>query len=313
MFIRWTRAVIGVALALICVRAAGDSLTADLILSLRYWQTDRLKTTRLANARLVADTETGRSLRFHLDVNRDQPSRAELYEAYGEWEHGPQRLRLGKVQIPFGIYNRSELYYVGLVYDPLIRYYPFQGPHLEDSARGLEYVRSLGPWQVEAALFGQGSDLRALLPNGREGALRIQRYSGAWIVGLSVDRTRAQNGETEYAPAGHFFGVDFRYSRPALILRGEVVEGTVQGSSPRGYYLDALYHPAWLGSVTLVGRTEAERGQPVQGGLYARETVGLKWEAAPGVTVALNQLVEPSRLHSGLEGTTLYVWYTHRL
>lgn len=313
MFTRRARAVLGVALALWGAPAAGDTFTADLILSLRYWHTECLKTTWLASARLLADAETGRSFHFHVDLNRDQPSADELYEAYGEWEAGPQRLRLGKFQIPFGISNRSELYYVGLVYDPLIRYYPFEGPHLEDSASGMAYLRSVGPWQVEAALFGHGSDAQALLPAGNEGALRVQRYMGSLILGLNAVRAHAQGRNLEYRPEGHFFGVDFRFSRPSLILRGEIVAGGVPGGSPRGFYLDALYHSVRLGSVTLVGRTEAVRGQPEHGGLYQRETIGLKWEVTSGVAVALNQLFEPSRLHSGLQGTTLYVWYTRRL
>src|SRR5437868_5204548 len=113
MFTWRARAVLGVALALSCAPAAGDTLTADLILSLHYWHTHRLKTTQLANARLLADAETRRTFRFHLDIDRDQldftqgqSSEVEVYEAYGEWEAGPQRLRLGRFQIPFGIYNR---------------------------------------------------------------------------------------------------------------------------------------------------------------------------------------------------------------
>jgi hypothetical protein len=306
------RAVMGVALALLCIPAAGSSVTADLILSLRYWQTDRLKTTRLANARLLVDAAPLRTFHFHLDLNRDQPEEVEVYEAFGEWELGRNRLRLGRFQTPFGIYNRSELYYVGLVYDPLIRYYPYPGPHLEDSVNGLEYLRSVGLWQVEAALFGRDSDVDAVVPRGDEGSVRIQWYSGRLILGLNAVRTRAEE-ETGYGGEAHFFGVDFRYSRPGLILRGEVVAGHVPGSSPEGFYLDALYHPVWLSRVTLVGRTEAVRGQPMNGGLHQRETVGLKWEVTPGIVAALNQLVEPSHLRSGLEGTTLYVWYTRRL
>jgi hypothetical protein len=313
MFIRSARAVIGVALALLGVPAAGSPFTGDLILSLQYWQTDRLKTTRLANARFLADAEPRRAFHLHLDVDRDQPSAVELYEAYGEWEAGRQRWRLGRFQIPFGIHNRSELYYVGLISDPLVRYYPFQGPHLEDSANGLEYLRSAGPWQVEAVLLGRGDAIGAVVPRGDEGSLRIQRYTGSLIIGLNAFRSRAPVAGAGNTGEGHFFGLDFRFSRPALILRGEIVTGHVPGGSPEGFYLDALYHPVRLGRVTVVGRTEAVRGQPRFGGLYERETIGLKWEAAPGIAVALNQLIEPSRARSGLQGTTLYVWYTRRL
>jgi hypothetical protein len=303
----------GVALALFCVPAVASSFTADLILSLQYWQTDRLKTTRLANARLLADAAPRRAFHFHLDVDRDQPSAVELYEAYGEWEAGRQRWRLGRFQVPFGIYNRSELYYVGIIYDPLIRYYPIQGPHLEDSANGVQYLRSEGRWQFEAAVFGRGDDVGGLVPRGDQGTLRLQRYGGPWIIGLNAYRTRAPAVGTAQYGDGHFFGLDFRYSRPALILRGEVVAGSVPGGSPEGFYLDALYHPAWLGRINVVGRTEAVRGQPRDGGLYERETIGLKWEAIPGVAVALNQVFEPSDVRSGLQGTTLFVWYTRRL
>jgi hypothetical protein len=305
-------AALGLALTLASVSPARASVTADLILSLHYWNTDRLNTTRLANARLLGDVEPRPALRFHMDVDREEGESPDLYEAYGEWAGRGQQARLGRFQVPFGIYNRSELYYVGLVYDPLIRYYPYQGPHLGGSANGLGYVRTLGAWQVEAALFGRGSDVGAVVPNGGQGAMRIQRFTGSLIVGLSAYRDRVPPG-AEYPGEAHFLGLDFRYSRPSLILRGELVAGTVPRGSPKGFYLDALYHPVALNRVTFVGRIEAVRGQPDTGGLYQRQTIGLKWEATRGVAVALNQLFEPSHIRSGLRGTTLYLWYTHRL
>lgn len=304
--------VLEVLLALVGASPARASVTADLILSLHWWNTDRLNTVRVANARLLADVDPRPSLRFHLDLDRDEPDSPDLYEAYGEWSGPNQHVRLGRFQLPFGIYNRSELYYVGLIYDPLIHYYPYEGPHLADSANGLEYVRTLGAWQIEAAAVGRSGDVSGLVPSGGLGALRLQHFAGPLILGVSASRNRVPES-AEYQGKAHFLGLDFRLSRPTWIVRGELVAGTVPGGSPRGFYVDVLYHPVALNRVTFVGRLEAVRGQPEDGGLFQRQTIGVKWDGPYGIAIALNQLFEPSQVRSGLQGTTLFVWYTHRL
>jgi hypothetical protein len=307
----------GVVLALRCACPCGAAVTGDLILSLRYAATDRYEGGRWVNARLLGDADLRPAFRFHLDREREEPDEPLIREAYGEWElrrgPGAQRLRLGRFQVPFGIYNRSELYYVGLVIDPIVKYYPFEGPHLGRSEQGIGYLGASGAWQVEGALFGDDGGVEGFAPSGGEGSLRVQRFTGPLILGLNALRGHALHPDSGQRGTVRFFGLDVRYSRPTLILRGELLSGRVPGGSPRGFYLDALYHPVSLHRVTFVGRAEAAQGQPVTGRRYRRQTVGFKWDLGRGTTLAINQAFDSPRTRFGYHGTTIYVWHMRRL
>jgi hypothetical protein len=299
----------GIALSLFRTPPAGAA-TADLILSLRSLHVDRGASTRLANARLLADGTLRRPVRFHLDLNRDEPESVELYEAYLEWGAGTTRARWGRFQVPFGIHNRSELYYVGLMHDPLIKDYPLHGPHLIDSASGAEYLRAVGPWQVEGALFSHRG-VGGILPSGDEGALRVQWFGGPLILGASAVRERGSPTAPGQREAVRFLGLDWRLSRPHWIVRGEWVTGRVAGASPGGFYVDLLYHPTALPRITFVGRIEAVDGESATGS-QRRQTVGFKWELPGGTALALNQVFGTARSSPELRGTALFLWHTQR-
>lgn len=291
--------------------SARAAVTGDLVLALRFWHSEEDRTTLRAETRLIADADLRKALRFHLDVDQEGTATTELYDAYGEWHLGIHRLRWGQFLVPFGIYNRSEQYYVGLISDPLIRDYPADGPRLNDSEKGLDYLGAWGPWQVEGALFGARAP--GIIPSGGEGSVRLQWFHGPLIVGVNALRDHGRHPLTARRGEARFFGLDLRFSRPTLILRGELVSGRVPGGSPRGFYVDVLYHPMSLHRVTFVGRTEAVEGQPGDGRYFSRQTVGLKWDVGNAWAVALNQSFGPSRPRLGARGTLLYVWYTRRL
>src|SRR5207253_2379407 len=120
---------------------------------------------------------------------------------------------------------------------------------------------------------------------------RVQHFAGPLILGLSAMREHIPNVDPEYRGTGYFYGLDFRYSRPTLILRGELVGGHVPGGSPEGFYLDLLYHPGSLGRVTFVGRTEAVHGQPQDVRTYYQQTIGVQCQLLRATTVAVNQLL----------------------
>jgi hypothetical protein len=202
---------------------------------------------------------------------------------------------------------------VGLISQPLIRYYPFQDPSIGRSGTGVEYLGSLGNWQLEAALFGDGDSVNALLPTSGDGAVRLQHYAGPLILGASVLRERIPDADPDYRGTGYFYGVDFRYGRPALILRGEVVSGHVPEGDPEGFYVDVLYHPTSLGRLTFVARAEAVSGQPRNSRTYQQYTIGLKWQLVRDTTLAINQIFDSPRNQFSLQGTALFLWHTHRL
>lgn len=302
----------GMVLALLCTGPAQAEVIADLILSGRYWQTDARDELRLDNFRLLADAELSPALGFHLDYDRQAAVEEELTEAYGEWRDSRQRIRLGRFLVPFGIYNRSELYYVGLVNPPILKGYLGSGYRVGRSEKGLGYFRSEGRWQLEAALFADRGGWRAVVPSRGEGSVRLQYYSGPIILGLSALREYGRAPLPGADGKARFVGLDFRFSRPSLILRGELVSGSAPGGSPRGFYMDVLYHPAALRDFTLVGRVETARGLRGQG-RYRRETIGVKWDLGHGAALALNQAFDSPRFRFGLHGTTIYLWQFYRL
>src|SRR2546422_8448101 len=123
MTARRARSLVGILLALLWASPARGAVSGDLILSLRYWESSHGDSTRLGNLRLLADADVAPAVRAHLDYDHQATVDEDLYEAYGEWRTGKSWLRVGRFQLPFGIYNRSELYYVGLVYAPILKYY----------------------------------------------------------------------------------------------------------------------------------------------------------------------------------------------
>jgi hypothetical protein len=308
--IRWTAALL--ALLLLHVSPSAAAVVADLTLSLRYWNTDSLNTTQFGYIRLLADVDLMAGTRFHLDIDQEETG-LELYEAFGELGRGKRRGRLGQYEIPFGNHNRTELYYTGLINQPLIRYYPSRDPSIGQSAEGIAYLGSMSSWQVEAALFGERESLESTVPPGGHGAIRVQHFGGSLILGASVLSVRIPDQDAQYRGTGHFYGLDFRFSHPAMVLRGELVAGDVPDGSPEGFYVDILYHPEWLGRVSFVGRTEAVQGQPRNGSTLRQQTIGFKWQLIRSTTLALNQVFDSPRGRYSLQGTALFLWQTHRL
>src|SRR5207244_12199251 len=98
--------------------------------------------------------------------------------------------------------------------------------------------------------------VRALVPSRGEGTIRVQHYGGPLIIGLNALREHARDPVSGELRTARFLGLDFRYSRASVILRGELVSGHLPGGSPQGYFVDLLYHPSALGRATLVARTE---------------------------------------------------------
>jgi hypothetical protein len=172
--------------------------------------------------------------------------------------------------MPFGISNRSELYCVGLINGPVIKYSQAEGGQLDRSEVGVGYLRSVGAWQVEAALLSHDG-LKALTASSGEGTIRLQRCVGPVILGLNGLWGQTRDLQSGTQGAVRFAGLDLRYSRPTLILRGELVAGGVPDGCYQGFYLDLLYHPVSLHRFTLVGRTEAVQGLPGYGHNCARQ------------------------------------------
>ncbi|MBB6051921.1 hypothetical protein [Armatimonas rosea] len=82
-------------------------------------------------------------------------------------------------------------------------------------------------------------------------------------------------------------GLDLRYARPYLVLRGEVIQGTLGGKRYEGAYLDSFYRlpgvPAW----TVTARTETLKPSP-SAPRIGQVTLGARWTITPEWSASLN-------------------------
>lgn len=205
-----------------------------------------------------------------------------------EWGGDAGRAQAGLVRLPFGIYDPRETYASGLIDYAMPRgdyYY-----HSVDwGVPGVVWSGGPPRLQVEAAGFsGRGTGIWDNQARVRGGAARAQTYVGDAILGLSRWDGALQDVPT--SPAGrpvHMTGLDLRYTKTQLLVRGEYLFGTLAGDHMRGWYVDAYYrlpqHEHW----SLVARVE--RLKPGDDDPESRQlTLGVRWVATREWTLAAN-------------------------
>lgn len=204
-----------------------------------------------------------------------------------EWGAG-NRAQLGIVRLPFGLYDSRETYASGLIDYPLLR-----GDYALQSVNwGVPGIRIGGSnknFQAEMAVFGgQSAGMWNNLNNTQGVAGRLQFYHKDLILGVSH-----WNGSqsTSFASGGpqdtHITGMDIRYTRPHLLLRGELLTGTLAGEKATGWYLDAYYHLPKYQKWTLV--TRAEAFQPENDRRWSKQlTFGVRYTLDSNWILAMN-------------------------
>ena len=205
-----------------------------------------------------------------------------------EWGGNAGRAQAGLVRLPFGIYDPRETYASGLIDYPMPRgdYYYHS---LDWGVPGAAWSGGPPQAQVEAAGFsGRGTGIWDNHARVRGGAARAQTYLGDAILGLSRwDGALEDDSTTPAIQPVHMTGLDLRYTKTQLLVRGEYLFGTLAGDHTRGWYVDAYYrlpqHEHW----SLVGRLE--RLKPGDDDAESRQlTVGVRWVATKEWTLAAN-------------------------
>ncbi len=173
-----------------------------------------------------------------------------------QWKSG-ERLQMGIVRLPFGLYDNREMYASGLIDYPLIRGdYALQS--INWGVPGVRFGGGSSKIQGEAVVFGgQSSGIWNNLNNTRGVDGRVQLYRGNLILGLnhwsgSESSSLTASGEQ----ATHLSGIDARYTLPHLLIRGEFMNGKLAGENVNGWYLDAFYHLPKYAKITLAARIE---------------------------------------------------------
>lgn len=179
-------------------------------------------------------------------------------EASLDTRWGSNSFSAGIVRMPFGIYDEQETYASGLINYPLARN-DFGYNSVDWGVAGVKWLGGGPKLQIEAAGFGGRS---AGVWNNQQPvdgvAGRVQTYFGSVILGASrwdgyYDFTY---DDEAYHNDVHLSGVDLRYTRSHLLMRGEYIAGTEANEYSRGWYMDAYYRLPALEKWTLVGRIE---------------------------------------------------------
>jgi hypothetical protein len=178
-------------------------------------------------------------------------------------------------------------------------YYALSNSFLE---HGVSLTVGVPALTVEASV-GMPADVGAAPRDSAvDGLVRVQVYAGPFIVGASyIDTT--PNLPREFADGRmRFGGIDFRWMRNGLQLRGELLMGQpFDGTRTAGWYADLVLHRVGMGPVTAVARVERhtyDATAPFD--LHAsRQTLGARVRLLNGLALQANVVRQ-----SGLQSTT---------
>ena len=187
--------------------------------------------------------------------------RLQLSEAYGErtFQHGSAvaGIRLGQYRTPFGISSRSDVGYSGFLRAPLIRYDGYWALSNNFLERGVDVVAGTPRLSVEASLGTPGDIGIAQRRSGVDSVVRVQAYSGPFIVGVSHINSQPYRPDAIAPGRLDFTGIDARWTLDGVQIRGEWMFGHPwSGTKTNGWYADAIVHRSFMGPVTAVFRTE---------------------------------------------------------
>lgn len=206
-----------------------------------------------------------------------------------EKQLGANRLQAGLVRLPFGIYNTQETYASGLIDYPLGRGdYGYNS--VDWGAPGVAWSGGSSLVQIETAYFnGRASGVFGNSNPVGGASARVQTYMQGVILGAShwSGYTVAGYDGPPQRQNVHLNGLDWRYTRPHLLIRGEYLFGSFSSDYMHGAYLDMYYHLPKYGKFTLVSRLEALKpggADPTRKQL----TLGLRYAMTPQWTLSAN-------------------------
>ncbi len=243
--------------------------------------------TQLYSATLHLETEPAAGLRVVAD-GQQMESRYAVQQAAVEKNWGMQRVQGGIIRLPFGISDSRETYASGLIAYPLARG-GYWNHSVDWGVPGVQVIGGTPLLQFEVAGFGgQGVGVWNDTSRVSGGALRVQTYGRDFIVGASRwDGSLSDQEDGGPNQPVHLNGLDLRYTRPHLVLRGEYLFGNLGGDQMRGWYLDAYYRlPQWE-KVTLVARWEQSR-PGLDDPIGRQVTLGMRYVATREWTLAVN-------------------------
>ena len=144
--------------------------------------------------------------------------------------------------------------------------------------------------------------------------MRVQGYHANLVVGASYMRTQPARPRTPTSRM-EFTGVDVRWMRDGVQLRGEWVDGQPNDSRhTRGGYIDAFVHRRQMGPVTALARIEMLDFTGGRTPVYARRaTLGARVLIADGLYASVNGSRQTGAIYSQFRNSVdLGLTYTIR-
>jgi hypothetical protein len=187
--------------------------------------------------------------------------RVKAMEAYAEQLFSPKGalvgFRAGRYRTPFGIYNRSDYAYSGLLRAPLVRYADYFALSNTFLEQGVDVIAGIPQLNVETSLGVPGDAGDARRRPGLDSVTRVQAYYGPVIVGASRITTNPSQPATFAQGRAVFNGLDLRWMQNGFQVSGEWLSGQpFDGTTTDGWHLDASVHRPRMGPVTAVVRVE---------------------------------------------------------
>jgi hypothetical protein len=160
---------------------------------------------------------------------------------------------------------------------------------------GVSVVAGVPRLTVEGSLGAPADAGTAERRRGVDAVVRAQHHTGPLIVGASFVRTLPYQSPTFARGHALFGGVDVRWMRGGLQLRGEWLGGRpFDGTTTTGWYADAILHRVGMGPVTALARVErlAYDANPPFAMYAARQTVGARVRLVHGLAVQANLVAQ---------------------
>jgi hypothetical protein len=211
--------------------------------------------------------------------------------------------RVGRYRAPFGLYNRSDHAYTGFLRAPLIRYGGYWALSNNFLETGASVVAGTPRVFAEVSLGVPQDEDDLHRASGFDRVGRVQASVGDVIVGASYIHTQPfkeqfwAHGDTEFS------GVDARWMRGGVQLRGEWINGRpFAGTKTFGGYADLMVHRQFMGPVTAVLRAERLDYEAGRFSSYPRRyTAGAKVRLSSLAVAHVNVLHEPPHDAEGAE------------
>jgi hypothetical protein len=246
--------------------------------------------------------------------------RVQVIEAYGDRMFRPAgallAIRGGRFRTPFGIYSGSDHAYSGFLRAPLIRYDGYFALSNNFLENGVSIVAGLPNLYVETALGAPGDVGSAARPHGLDQVVRLQASYHSVILGLSHVSTRPYQSPLFAHGRATFAGIDGRWMRSGVELRGEWITGQpFDGTHTSGGNLDLRVHRPGLGPITAVVRAERLGYDAVAPfALYAhRYTAGGRVRLLDQLSAQVNMIWQNAVPQQGRSAVDVALTYVLRL